>query len=415
MKIKSDRTVTIIGGGVIGAACAYQLAREKRQVTIIDRSEFGKGSSYGNCGLIIPSHILPLNIPGTFFKAIKWTLSKEAPLYVKPTLNPDTWIWFLKFLKRCNQEDLMEAATGRFDLLKDAIALFDEFITTEKIQCDWQKKGILYLFESKAEMDAYKPFDQLIRQFLDDGNQLGTTETLELESTLSDHIAGSWYYQNGAHLRPDYLMSEYKRVLTKMGVRIIENETIDGFNIVNKRMVSVQSRHNQYESEQFLVTTGAWTNKIRRQLNIPASIQPGKGYSVTTPSTQNQVGIPCLLEDIRVVATPWESGLRLGGMMEFSGFDDHINQNRINCMKTGAQKYFKKELQMPAIENWSGWRPMTYTGLPIIDFVPAAHNAVLAAGHNMLGLSMALSTAKIVTSLLGNRKPNYNLNFYRVR
>ena len=112
--------------------------------------------------------------------------------------------------------------------------------------------------------------------------------------------------------------------------------------------------------------------------------------------------IPCILEEVKVVATPWKSGYRLGGTMEFSGYDEELNKTRLNSIFKGMEPYFKNSDLNDVQEEWCGWRPMTYDGLPIIDRVPGLNNVMIAAGHNMVGLSMAPATGKLVAAILNN-------------
>jgi D-amino-acid dehydrogenase len=113
---------------------------------------------------------------------------------------------------------------------------------------------------------------------------------------------------------------------------------------------------------------------------------------------------PLIFEEHRVAVTPFASGYRLGSTMEFAGYDDSLNRSRLSILTDAAKLYLKEPLAEPVLEEWWGWRPMTYDGLPIIDRAPAAANVLIAAGHNMLGLSMAPATGKLVCEMLGGAK-----------
>jgi D-amino-acid dehydrogenase len=115
---------------------------------------------------------------------------------------------------------------------------------------------------------------------------------------------------------------------------------------------------------------------------------------------------PLIFEEHRVAVTPFRSGYRLGSTMEFAGYDDTLNRSRLGILTDAAKLYLKDPLAEPVQEEWWGWRPMTFDGLPIIDRTPVAENVVVAAGHNMLGLSMATATGKVVAELLGGATPH---------
>ena len=107
----------VIGGGVIGTACAYFLMRAGWQVTLIERGQVGRGSSHGNCGLVCPSHVLPLAEPGMVAKGLKSLFQRNSPFAIKPRLDPALWSWLLHFAARCNERDMIEAGRGIQPLL----------------------------------------------------------------------------------------------------------------------------------------------------------------------------------------------------------------------------------------------------------------------------------------------------------
>ncbi|MDO9110998.1 MAG: FAD-dependent oxidoreductase, partial [Desulfatirhabdiaceae bacterium] len=150
------------------------------------------------------------------------------------------------------------------------------------------------------------------------------------------------------------------------------------------------------------------------KLKLPVCIQPGKGYSLTTDARISASRTPCMFEDVRVVATPWASGFRLGGTMEFSGFDETVNEKRMLSLAKGAQQFMHQPIDLGSFDGWIGWRPMTFSGLPMIDFLPRLNNAVIAAGHNMLGLTMAIRTGRLVTEMLAGQTPAVNMEPFKI-
>src|SRR5262249_2641444 len=135
-------------------------------------------------------------------------------------------------------------------------------------------------------------------------------------------------------------------------------------------------------------------------------IQPGKGYSLTTSRPTRCPTLPMIFEEHRVAVTPMHSGYRLGSMMEFVGYDASISPKRIGYLTHAAGLYLHDPVGEAVEEEWFGWRPMTPDGLPLIGPSPAMSNVCLAAGHNMLGLSMAPATGRLVAEMLDGREPH---------
>src|SRR5438876_3383504 len=118
--------VVVVGSGVIGASCAYFLARDGWRVTVIDQGEFGRACSHGNCGFVCPSHVLPLTVPGAVGAALKALFSRNAPFSIKPRLDPALWGWLIRFARRCNVADMMEAGRALQALLNSSRSLYDQ-------------------------------------------------------------------------------------------------------------------------------------------------------------------------------------------------------------------------------------------------------------------------------------------------
>lgn len=411
----SSRHVVVIGGGVIGAACAYYLSRSGWQVTIIDRAGFGSGSSHGNCGFICPSHVLPLAEPGMVGEGLRSLLQKNAPLAIKPRMNLALWSWLLHFALRCNHKDMMRAARGIQPLLESSLPLYQELIDAEHLDCEWQRQGLLFVYRDQRRMDAYAPTDRLLSEhFHCPARRFDGAAVVELEPALKPGLAGGYLYEDDAHLRPDRLMRALRQVLESSGVVVREHCGLRGFRRQTNRAVAADTTQESLTADAFVVATGAWTPTLADQLGCKVPIQPGKGYSLTMPRPSACPVHPIIFPETRVAVTPFQSAYRLGSTMEFSGYDTSLNPARLQLLRDGAAPYLKEPDREPIEETWYGWRPMTWDSLPIIDRSPIMDNVLIAAGHNMLGMSMAPATGKLVAQLLADEPPFLDVKPYRV-
>ena len=412
--IKEPKHAVVIGAGVIGAACAYYLCRSGWAVTVLEKGRWGQGSSHGNCGLIVPSHVLPLNMPGVVWQGLQWMLKHDAPLYIKPRADLALAVWLLRFARRCNHRAMLQAAIARSAMLQGAMALFQDLIDKESLDCHWEAQGVLYVFRSPQALQSHRDINTLLKSFGEGGQALNQRALQALEPTLRQDLAGGYLHEESAHLRPDFLMRELKRVLTSLGVRIQEQTTVTALQGQLGRVQAVATDRGSIAGDAFVVATGAWTPFLARELGCRIPIQPGKGYSATLPRPEPCPSRPCMLEEDRVVATPWPGGYRLGGTMEFTGYDDSLNPRRLKALYRGARRYFKPTQWAPVQEEWCGWRPMTFDGLPIIDRAPKWQNVMVAAGHNMLGISLAPGTGKLIAELLNGQPPHLDPKPYRI-
>ena len=410
-----NRRVVVIGGGVIGAACSHYLNHSGWQVTIVERKGFGSGAAHANCGLISPSHILPLPGPGVIGKTLKAMISPNSPFSIKPRLDLSLWSWMIQFARHCNQKDFVAGGKTLQRMLNSSRSLYDDLFAKDPLDVEWQTEGVLFPFLHQAGMDHYAETDHLMRQHFGHGaDRYDGDDVAKLEPALKSGLAGGWHFTADAHLRPDKLMSSWKTLLESRGVTILENHEFQGFgkpqfraatNATNKAKIAFTSK-GEFEADAFVVATGAWTPLLNQHLGCRVPIQPGKGYSMTMARPKICPKIPMIFEEHRVAVTPWPSGYRLGSTMEFAGYDETLNPRRLQLLRTGASHYLQEPTAEPVVEEWYGWRPMTPDSLPIIDRCPAFDNVYVAAGHNMLGVSMAPVTGKLITELMNGTQPH---------
>ena len=402
-----QETVVVIGGGVIGTMCAWYLHQAGQSVTLVDRDAFGAACSHGNCGYVSPSHILPLPQPGAISTTLKAMLGRNSPLSIKPRLSPSLWSWLWNFSRRCNREDMLEAATGRHLLLQSSKQLYQQLISEQKLECEWQERGILFVFNSASEFEEYAHTNEMLT------DMFGVTATpyegqklVQLEPALKEGLGGAWHYEGDCHLRPDKFLSQMRKQLESGGVEIVEQFSVNAFHSENGRARAVSDGQRVLEADRFVVATGALTPFLNTHLGCQIPIQPGKGYSLTMPQPKRGPTYPMIFEEHRVAITPMQSKYRIGSTMEFAGYDTSINRKRLQLLRTSAAHYLHEPDCEPIEEEWFGWRPMTWDGKPFIDQSPAMKNVWVAAGHNMLGLSMATGTGKLIQELMLEEQPH---------
>jgi D-amino-acid dehydrogenase len=400
----SERHVIVIGGGVIGAACAHYLSESGWRVTIIDRGQFGAGCSHANCGLVCPSHVLPLAVPGAVSSALRTMMARNAPLRVKLRLSLSLARWLFAFARRCNRADMLAAGHGIQPLLTSSRALYEELVRNG-LECEWEARGLLFVFHSRAGMDHYAATDELLRtEFGVPAKPFAGDAVRDLEPALKAGLGGGWLYDTDAHLRPDRLMRSWRSLLEARGVKIREGCPMTGFVRDGDRARATTIPDGELAADAFVLAAGAWSPLLNDHLGCRLPIQPGKGYSMTTARPATCPKVPMIFEEHRVAVTPMQSGYRLGSMMEFVGYDDSVSPKRIGYLKDAASVYLAEPAGEPVTETWAGWRPMTPDGLPVIGLSPALRNVMIAAGHNMLGLSMAPATGRLVAEMLDGRE-----------
>ncbi len=409
-------SVVIVGGGIIGVNCAWYLSRAGWKVTVIDRKTIGGACSFGNCGLVCPSHVLPLTEPGAFKAAVKAMLTPGSPFRIQPRLDPALWSWLWNFSLRCNHKSMITAAHAIQALLVSSMREYETLVHEDKVDCEWQAKGLMFAYLNKRALDDYAKTDKLLAElFNEPAKLLSAEEAVALEPALKPEIAGAWMYEHDAHLRPDRLVHSMRTRLEADGVQFREQCELVKFTGTGTDAKSVETNQGTLAADTFVVASGAWTPMLREHVGCTVPIQPGKGYSITMPRPQICPQIPMIFPEHRVAVTPMHSGYRLGSIMEFAGYDESIKPERLQLLRSGAEHYLRDPYCEPELETWYGWRPMTYDSLPVIDKSPKWGNVWIAAGHNMLGLSMAPVTGRLIKELMGNETTHLDATPYSIQ
>lgn len=400
-------SVIVVGGGVIGAFCAYFLNRAGWHVTIVDSGRFGHGCSHANCGVVSPSHVLPLALPGAIRSALSAMIQRNGPFSIKPRLDPALWNWLFHFARRCNPRDMLEAGHAIQALLNSSRKLYHQIIPDEGLDCEWETQGLFFVLATERGMDHFAETDRLLHaEFGMPAKRFDARALEQAEPALKPGLAGGWLYEGDAQLRPDRLMTALHSLLEKHGVAIRENQSVTGLAKAGRRAEAVSVGKTKLVADQFIFATGAWTPMLEKHLGGSIPIQPGKGYSITMARPALCPRVPIIFEEHRVAVTPMHSGYRLGSTMEFAGYDTSLNRQRLEILRTAARLYLREPFGEPVEEEWYGWRPMTYDSKPILDRSPSLENVWIAAGHNMLGLSMAPATGKLMTELIMGQEPH---------
>ena len=399
---KRERVI-VVGAGIIGIGCAHYLSKAGFEVTVIDRGSIGGGCSNANCGFVCPSHVLPLTEPGAIRVALKSLFTPNAPFRIKPQFSPSLWKWMWQFARRCNHRDMLAAGSHLKAILDSSMTEYRRLIVEESLDCQWKESGLLYVLHTERGMREFTQTDRLLTDhFGVSATRIDGKDLPSLDPALKSGLAGAFHYEDDAFVRPDSLNSQWSQRLVKDGVVFKEHCELQGITRSEDRIVHLNTSQGELKADQFVIATGAWSAKLSADLKCGIPIQPGKGYAVTMTRPDPCPKYPMLFPEHKVGVSPFDDSFRLGSMMEFSGYDTKIPDRRIQQLRESAKPYLVTPFTDGPQDTWYGWRPMTWDSLPIIGSVPNLTNAYLATGHNMLGLSLATATGKLIAEMMQN-------------
>jgi D-amino-acid dehydrogenase len=401
--------ITIIGAGIIGLCSAYYLQEAGYEIEIIDKSDLSDGCSYGNAGMITPSHFIPLAAPGVIAKGIRWMFDAKSPFYVKPRMSLELAQWLWQFYRSCTKAKAMQAAPVLRDLNVFSKLCYQELAKNPELDFNFREEGILMLFKNKKAQKAEIESAELANKLGVDAQVLEHAELQRYEKNLKLDALGGVFYPGDAHLYPNQLMAQLIQYLRRKGVQFKGQTTVINFNSEADRVTAIQTETGQmFPVDNLLIAGGSWTPKILRTLGVKLLLQDGKGYSVTLKNPVLQPSVPSILAEAKVAVTPMGNDLRIGGTLEISNLSPRINPKRVQGILESVPLYYPElKVDTPKEDKiWYGFRPCTPDGLPYIGKIKSYKNLTIATGHAMLGLSLGPVTGKLVAETYQGKKPS---------
>jgi len=404
----------VIGGGIIGLSSAYYLQQSGWDVTIIDKTDLSDNCSYGNLGMIVPSHFVPLAAPGMVAKGIKWMFNSRSPFYVKPSLNPDLISWGLKFVKSATQQHVDRSAVPLRDINLLSKTLYEELAAKPGFDFAMEKKGIMMYFKTEKVAEEEIHLAEKAKSMGLDVVALSKGEAQSLESEVELDILGAVHYRCDAHLYPNKLMPQLIAYLKTAGVKFQTNSAVEKIIAEGATIKKVVTKHGVYEGDVVVIAGGSWLSQLTKMADVFIPLMPGKGYSFTLQQPEKKLNIPAILCEARVAITPMNGYMRYGGTMEIAPVNNKINMKRVEGIVQSVPKYFPGiQLQMPEEKNiWYGFRPCTPDGLPYLGYSKKIKNLIIAGGHAMSGLSLGPASGKLVAELANHQPTSVNMDVF---
>ncbi|HVW98294.1 MAG TPA: FAD-dependent oxidoreductase [Mucilaginibacter sp.] len=397
----------IIGGGVIGLFSAYYLNKSGWEVEILDGGDLSDNCSYGNAGMVTPSHFVPLASPGMIEQGIRWMFDSKSPFYVKPSFNKDLIGWGLKFMKSATKKHVERSAGGLRDIAMYSSSLYHDFERDSAVEFDLEDKGILMLFKTHPVEEEEKHLIAHATNLGLDAQYLTPEQARKLQPDIELDILGAVHYRCDSHMSPNKLMKGLIALLEKTpGITIHRNTEVTGITHNDQQIISVRAGDKEFKGDVYLIAGGSWSPGIAKLAGLKIPLMPGKGYSFMVNDPVKKMTVPSILCEARVAITPMNGGIRFGGTMEIGKINKQVNMNRVQGIVESVPKYFPEfKLAVPDQKDvWFGFRPCSPDGLPYIGASGKYSNLSVATGHAMIGLGLAPATGKIIADGFNGEK-----------
>jgi D-amino-acid dehydrogenase len=407
--------VIILGGGVIGVTSAYYLAKAGHEVEVIERQPgVALETSFANAGEISPGYASPWAGPGIPQKAVKWLMMRHPPLIVRPLPDPYLMRWVLQMLTNCtskryaiNKARMVRVAEYSRDLLK---ALRAE----TGIAYDERMQGTLQLFRTQKQVDGAHKDIEVLDQYGVAYEVLDRAGCIAAEPGLagsSADIAGGLRLPGDETGDCHIFTTRLAAMAAELGVVFRQGESIDGLNVSGGTVQGVRTSGGVITGDRYILAMGSFTPLLARQVGIDLPIYPVKGYSITAPILDAEIApvSTVLDETYKIAVTRLGDRIRVGGMAELSGYNNDLPPRRRETLAYCLNELFPGAGETSSASYWTGMRPMTPDGTPVIGASSLA-NLYINSGHGTLGWTMACGSARVIADLVSGTTPDIDVS-----
>lgn len=396
--------VAIVGAGIVGVATAHALLDDGHEVLILDREGPAFGPSRGNAGWVAHTDILPIASPKNLRNVTKFLTDPLGPLAIRPAYLPRLLPWLIRFLLAARPQAFERSVQGIGSLQRHALAAWLKLAATAGVTSRLHRNGGLYAFTDEA---ALAEAAQLARRQAEFGirvEMIGPQELLELEPALQDRFAGAAFHPDAAHISDplELTLALFEAALARGA----------GFEKAEVQNVSLGERPSligpdgwQRVVDRAVIAAGAWSKPLAAALGDKVPLDTERGYNVSFPGITGVTSRPIGFEGHGFVMTPLDSGLRIGGAVEFGGFDAPPNHARTRALYDKAAGFVDG---LPVFESgqlWMGFRPSLPDSLPVIGRASRNPNVLYAFGHGHYGMTQSAVTGAIIADLVADRAP----------
>jgi D-amino-acid dehydrogenase len=406
--------VLVLGGGVIGVASAYYLAKAGHAVTVVDRqSGPALETSFGNAGEVSPGYSAPWAGPGVPIKAIKWMLMQHSPLVIWPMFDPAMWRWGAMMLANCtekayalNKSRMVPIAEYSRDCLK---ALRAE----TGIAYDDRAQGTLQLFRTQKQLDSIGGDVAILEQYgvpFEVLDRAGFTTVEPALKLTQEKFVGALRLPNDETGDCHLFSQRLAEMAAALGVEFRWNRRIESLQVGGGAISGVFTDAGLLTADKVVVALGSHSPLLLEPVGIRIPVYPVKGYSITVPITDAS-GAPestVMDETHKVAVTRLGDRIRVGGTAELAAFSLNLREARRATLNHVVSDLFPRGGDVTKATFWCGLRPMTPDGTPLIGTTPV-QNLLLATGHGTLGWTMAAGTGRVITDLVSGRPPDIDI------
>ncbi len=400
----SDPRVAVVGAGVVGLACAWELRRRGADVVVLERAGVGGGVSRGNTGWVSPSLTYPLPAPGMVREGLRQLLTGREAFVLRPSLDPAFVRWLWSFRRNCTSARFDSGIRALLALNRRTLQLFDAY-RDAGVLFEMHTAGLVIAARTPGGLDLYRRTFQRLRELGYEGgsiDELDAAALAALEPALDPAGVGAGLHARvDRFVRPEQLTAGLAERLRADGVEIHEGCELRTLARSDGGW-ALETTSGPVAAQRLVVAAGLPTAPLLRRLGVRVPLMGARGYSVTVAGRGTPPRHALYLAEAKLGLSPFDDGVRVAGVFELGASNDDVSPAVGERLLAAARPYLAGWQPDPdgPVEAWAGLRPATPDGLPLIGALPGLDDIYLATGHGMLGVTLAPATADLLAPLV---------------
>ena len=395
--------VAIIGGGVVGLACGWSLAKRGVEVVVIERDVIGEGASKGNTGWVSPTISFPLASPGTLAMGLKSAFDPNGALVIRPELDTRWLRWLWAFRGAASRERFLSGVEALHNLNRRTFEVLDAY-EADGISFEMHAGGILTLGKTEKGIAWFAPVFEDLKKVGFEGQieTLTPEEARKIEPAIGEQVKFVVRTTIDRYVQPQSLMRGLADRIVELGHTVLEQTTVKGMRPTAFGW-EIDTNTGPIVADRVIVATGALSPALLKPLGIEVPIVPAKGYSITLRGEGIRPSQALYMTESKIGVSGFDEGVRIAGVFELPGKDLTIDKRRLDVVVKDACSYltdWHPSTSETSVEGWAGFRPATPDSLPLLGPVPGHDGLYLATGHGMLGVTLAPSTGALLADMI---------------
>ncbi|WP_025126630.1 FAD-binding oxidoreductase [Pseudomonas sp. PH1b] len=390
--------IAIVGAGIIGVACALQLARQGLRVVLLDQQPPGLGASFGNAGHMATEQVFPIADLSILMRLPAMLMDPMGPLRLDWKYLPRALPWFARLLLNLRPAPFQRSVAGIRALNESSLGAWQRLLASIDRAALFKHQGSLLVFERGESRRAIDALQARMGQQAVALDYWSADAVREAAPQLSEQIKGGLFFPATGHfLDPYQVVGELMAAAQALGTAFIQRRVLGGW--LHERGVSLLTDQGPVEARRVLIACGAHSAQLTAALTgkqVPLDTE--RGYHLMLPHEPQRLPFPVTSLERKFIMTPMSGGLRLAGTVEFAGLERPANMARAWQLHQLSKGLFRQDLNLEDATPWMGFRPSLPDSLPVIDQA-ADGRVLLAFGHQHLGLTQAAVTAELVGRL----------------